>query len=257
MGFLREIVATVVNLVLAALRISGSELRRAVNVVQPDPRTTVLGVLRLRAAESSADFATKEMSNCLIFENPTLLREYCATLLSERTRGAATAGGGTAVLEFGVWQGTSIHLWAKNCPESRVTGFDAFLGLSEDWVGTDLGKGSFSRGGTPPEVPSNVELEVGWVEDTLPGYLESTDLLSLRLVHMDFDTYSPSHFALTLLRPILQPGVLVLFDDFFGYPGWEGHEYKALIDSGINFKYLAFAGGSGGGHPQNCLIEVI
>jgi len=103
MGFLREIVATVVNLVLAALRISGSELRRAVNVVQPDPRTTVLGVLRLRAAESSADFATKEMSNSLIFENPTLLREYCATLLSERTRGAATAGGVQRFLslEFG------------------------------------------------------------------------------------------------------------------------------------------------------------
>lgn len=258
MGFLRKLVATVVNLVLAHLRISGSELRKAINVVQPDPSTTVLGVLRLRAIERSADFAAKEMQNCLIFDNPTLLREFTATLVSQSASGAASAQvGDTAVLEFGVWQGTSIHLWARACPEFKVTGFDAFLGLSEDWVGTDMAKGSFSRGGTPPEVPSNVNLEVGWVEDTLPGYLQSTDLSSLRLVHMDFDTYSPTYFALTLLRPILQPGVLVLFDDFFGYPGWEGHEYKALIDSGINFKYVAFAGGSGSGHPQNCLIEVI
>lgn len=117
--------------------------------------------------------------------------------------------------------------------------------------------GTFSLDGTPPTVPSNVVLEIGWVEDTLPSFLEPADLSNLQLVHIDFDTYSPSLFALASLKPFLSPGVLILFDDFFGYHGWEKHEARALIDSDISFKYVAFAGGSGGGHPQNCLVEVI
>jgi hypothetical protein len=41
------------------------------------------------------------------------------------------------------------------------------------------------------------------------------------------------------------PGTIILFDEYFNYPNWEQHEYKALQEfvkaRGIAYRYLAFA----------------
>lgn len=253
-----KIVAAVLKKILAELRIHPRQIRHALNIVRPHAESNVGEALRLRAVRSSADFATENLSNALMFESPDELRQHTVGLLASSLSPPPPAGPQLKVLEFGVWQGNTVRLWAAAIgPSFTVAGFDSFQGLSEHWTGTNMGKGSFSLGGRLPAVPDNVELVEGWVDETLPRFLGSHDCSSVSLVHIDFDTYSPSFVALSLIGPILQPGTLILFDDFFGYPNWQSHEYKALIDSGISFDYLAFSGGGQGGHPQNCLIEVI
>lgn len=92
MSFLGKIVASVANLVLAHWRISPRDLRRALSVAQIDPSTTVLGVLRLRAVQSSADFAAENMQDALVFDSPNDLRGYTAGLIKSRTRNTASTG---------------------------------------------------------------------------------------------------------------------------------------------------------------------
>jgi hypothetical protein len=47
------------------------------------------------------------------------------------------------------------------------------------------------------------------------------------------------------LRDRLQPGTLIVFDEYFNYPNWERHEFKAwqefVARHKITYEYLAFA----------------
>jgi hypothetical protein len=51
--------------------------------------------------------------------------------------------------------------------------------------------------------------------------------------------------VLGALGPRLQPGSVLLFDEFFNYPGWQDHEHRAWREfcerSGVRFEYLGFA----------------
>src|SRR5690606_16814666 len=61
-----------------------------------------------------------------------------------------------AILEFGVFQGTSINFFGKvlkaNKDKRQIYGFDSFEGLSEDWVGTHMSSSTFNRNGVLPKV---------------------------------------------------------------------------------------------------------
>jgi hypothetical protein len=41
------------------------------------------------------------------------------------------------------------------------------------------------------------------------------------------------------------PGTIIVFDEYFNYPNWEEHEYKAfqefIGESGLGYRYLGFA----------------
>lgn len=139
----------------------------------------------------------------------------------------------------------------------RVIGFDSFQGLSEDWIGTGLAKGQFDLGGKMPSVPANVELVRGWVEETLPNFLRENPLDQVSLVHMDLDTYSPTLTVLSALNSRLEPGTLILFDEYFGYWGWENHEHRALLESGLRFEYLAYSTNDIGLGSENVLIRTL
>jgi len=43
----------------------------------------------------------------------------------------------------------------------------------------------------------------------------------------------------------LQPGAVVVFDEYCGYPGWQNHEFKAFQEmvkrQGIEYRYLYFS----------------
>ena len=49
-------------------------------------------------------------------------------------------------------------------------GFDSFRGLPEKWT-DGYEERLFSRDGILPDVPGNVELHVGWFEDTLSVFV--------------------------------------------------------------------------------------
>ena len=121
-------------------------------------------------------------------------------------------------------------------------GFDSFEGLSEDWFGKSLAAEAFNRRGRTPKVRPNVELVVGWVDDTLEPFLQSHGG-PVAFVHMDTDTYTPCRYALERLKPRLAAGAVILFDEHHGYPNWRNGEFKALneVFEPHEYRYAAFS----------------
>ena len=134
-------------------------------------------------------------------------------------------------LEFGVFRGESINRFAEilHSRNSKIYGFDSFEGLREDWAGTDVEKGHFNLDGKIPKLKNNAIPIKGWVQDTLPNFLEKNNPL-INFVHIDLDTYSSTKFVLEKVKPYLQKGAILLFNEFYNYPGWSVGEYKAFSE---------------------------
>ena len=119
--------------------------------------------------------------------------------------------------------------------------FDSFEGLKEDWTGTFMPKGSFNLNKKLPKLNDNIEVIVGWVEDTLDNFLKKHNP-KIKFVHLDMDTYSPTKFVLKMIKPYLVKDAIIVFDEFYNYIGWQNGEYKALkeIFKETEFEYKAF-----------------
>jgi hypothetical protein len=129
-----------------------------------------------------------------------------------------------------------------------VHGFDSFEGLPGDWGGTKEAAGAFSLRGKLPKVPGNAHLHVGWFDATLPGFLaEHTETCAL--VHVDCDIYVSTASLFTQLAGRIVAGTVIVFDEYFNYPGWRAHEYKAFQEfiaaSRLGYRYLAFSAEKG------------
>lgn len=159
-------------------------------------------------------------------------------------------------VEFGVAGGKSARLFGSVLQAHKLglTGFDSFEGLEEDWTGKETGRrtGAFSTKGKLPEVPENVDLIKGMVQDTLPSFIEANHGMPFAFAHMDMDTYTPTLFALQALKPHLRQGSVILFDELYGYPGWKHHEYRALTETldERDYKYISFG-------PDSVAIELV
>lgn len=153
--------------------------------------------------------------------------------------GLATAPG--LVLEFGVRRGTSLRHVAAAAGQT-VHGFDSFEGLPESWIATP--RGALTAGATPPEAPVNAVLHPGWFDDTLPTFLAKHGG-PVRFVNIDSDLYSSAKTVLTALAPRIQPGTILVFDEFVGNRTWRDDEYKAfqefVRDFGVVYDYAALA----------------
>lgn len=51
--------------------------------------------------------------------------------------------------------------------------------------------------------------------------------LQIDILHLDSDTFTPTNLILTKLKRNIRKETILIFDEFFGYPGWEHHEFKA------------------------------
>jgi hypothetical protein len=139
-------------------------------------------------------------------------------------------------LEFGVFRGSSLRFIAGAVgPEARVFGFDSFWGLPEAWVtgGGVVPSGTF-RIARPPNPPSNAILIQGGFERTIPTFVSEVRPSPVFL-HIDSDLYSSARTVLTGIGPLLGPGTVLVFDEFFGFPGWERGEARALEESTKEF----------------------
>ena len=134
-----------------------------------------------------------------------------------------------------------------------MVGFDSFEGLEEDWYGFELTKGTFDLGGHLPKVQPNVTLLKGWFEDTLPNFKISLGEERLAILHIDADTYKPTEFVLKELTANIGPGTIIIFDEYFGYPNWRLHEFKAwqefVLQNNIRYRYIAYS-------AMQCAVEV-
>jgi predicted O-methyltransferase YrrM len=184
----------------------------------------------VQAARESAEFARGHLAGARQFDHPHATLEYALSL--------APVGG--MALEFGVYTGTTLKIIATVRQGGRVYGFDSFEGLPGHWR-AGFAAGKFAAE-TVPDVPG-AELVVGWFDEVLPGFMENHPG-PVDFVHIDADLYSSAATVLTLVGPRLREGSVVVFDEFFNYPGWREHEYRAWTEyverTGIAFRYEAF-----------------
>ena len=189
--------------------------------------------LAIAAKRESVDYIRAHMPAAQVLADRYALLRFAL--------GAAPPSG--LVLEFGVEKGLSINCIARATPRT-VHGFDSFLGLPRGWTGTKEGRGAFALKGRLPKVPANVRLHVGWFDETLPGFL-AAEAEPAAFVHIDCDIYESTQAVLALLAPRIVPGTVIVFDEYFNYPGWQQHEFRAWQEfvkrCGIRYEYLAYA----------------
>jgi hypothetical protein len=143
-------------------------------------------------------------------------------------------------LEFGVASGSTLRLIAEIGPTGRVFGFDSFEGLPEFWrPGFDAGTFKMDQ---LPDVPG-AELVPGWFDQTLPGFLDD-HTEPVDFLHVDADLYSSTRTVLLALAPRMREGTVIVFDEYFNFPGWEEHEHRAWVEfvaeTGLRFEYLGY-----------------
>ncbi len=117
--------------------------------------------------------------------------------------------------EFGVNRGASMRQWSAllSNPQSKLHGFDSFLGLPHDWTLEGHERGFFSTGGKVPEIDDpRVQFFAGWFNETLPSYQwPDFDVL---VVMLDADLYSSTVTVLEHVKERLLPGSYLYFDQF-------------------------------------------
>ena len=133
----------------------------------------------------------------------------------------ATAG---VWAEFGVYRGNSARYLINHMPDNTVIHlFDSFRGLPEEW---DLGN-EVSQRFVVDKIPTfndvRVITHVGMFADTLPA-----DMGVLNLVHIDCDLYQSTVTVLDNIQ--VEPGTVILFDEYHGYPNYAMHERKAYLE---------------------------
>ncbi|MDQ7247160.1 TylF/MycF/NovP-related O-methyltransferase [Dongia sedimenti] len=149
------------------------------------------------------------------------------------------------VMQFGVFKGETLSVIADHV-DSTAYGFDSFEGLPEAWF-LEHGEGEFNLGGAVPKIPSkrgNIKLVKGWFSDTVPPFAAS-NAEPIRFLHIDCDLYSSTKSVFDSLGDRIVPGTIIVFDEYFNYPGWRQHEYKAFQEfvqaHGIAYTYIGYA----------------
>jgi hypothetical protein len=142
--------------------------------------------------------------------------------------------------EFGVFEGTSLiaafeadrRLRPAEVPARSFWGFDSFEGgfsyrderdrhpffregdFSSSQARTQRRLERHFRGRAP------VKLVAGYFEDTIAGKTApDLGLKAVAVALIDCDLGTPAEIALDFLRPALQPGSVLILDDFFAYRG--------------------------------------
>jgi hypothetical protein len=146
-------------------------------------------------------------------------------------------------LEFGCgWKGESINYIASKLRDKTIHGFDSFEGLPHDWFG-NLVKGSLSSEGKLPEFNDNVQIHAGWFEEMVPRFV-SIHEGDAAFIHIDCDVYSSAKSVFDGIRDRIKPGTVIQFDEYFNYPGWREHEFRAfhefIADTGLDYDYLGY-----------------
>ncbi len=186
--------------------------------------------MNLEAKQQTLDYIKANMIDAPYFEKHPALVKYAVEQVSKEG----------LHLEFGVGRGKSMR-WIAPMVKGTVHGFDSFDGIQEYWNGNPVG--AFAQKDLP-KVPDNVEFQIGYFDATLPDFLEKyTDPVAF--LHVDCDLYSSTVTIFEALGSRLQPGAIVLFDEYYNFHRWQQHEFKAFQEfverSGVTYEYIAFS----------------
>jgi hypothetical protein len=210
-----------------------AQVRNEIRVARTIPSTGI--VLRQRAVDQAVDYIVSDPR----FDDVRVTLHNPSTLTAALNEVALDG----ILAEFGVYKGTTLTQIAKLFPDRTVHGFDSFVGLPDAWGGTSKGAGAFDIGAKPPKLSvSNVQFHVGWFDDTIPVFAQKYSG-PLAFAHLDADLYSSTKTVFDNLSDWFVPGTIVVFDEYFGYHGWQRHEHKAfqefLSRTGLSFEAIS------------------
>ena len=187
--------------------------------------------LRIRALNSTCEFIEQNMSEVPMLQSKKEALDFA--LQQVRIDGL--------YCEFGVFKGGSVNHIAKTT-KKETHAFDSFEGLPEVWLSTHKA-GHFALDNLP-YFESNVIVHKGWFNETLPGFIEKYQS-PLAFLHIDCDLYSSTKTVFDFLNKQIVKDTIILFDEYFNYPFWQQHEYKAFMEftkeNQIQFEYLCYS----------------
>jgi predicted O-methyltransferase YrrM len=199
----------------------------------------VVAVAEFLAALDSARFYERMLLRCVLANSDLHLLELAVSW--RQAEGL--------IMEFGVASGRTINHIATLVPDLPVYGFDSFEGLPEVWR-PGFAKHTFAQ--PTPDVRPNVTLVKGWFEQSLPGFLADHPG-TISLLHVDCDLYSSTRTIFEHLGSRIVAGTVIVFDEYFNYPGWRQHEHRAFQEyaaaNGRRYEYLGIVPR----HAQVCL----
>ncbi len=214
----------------AALTAGIDRVIRTVHDIEFRSRRDLWAAAEREAAASSERFVREVMPTGRAFDDSLATLEYALSL-------APSEG---MALEFGVYNGRTLKVITEARKHNKVFGFDSFQGLPEDWRSNIL-EGTFATEQLPDV--AGAELVVGWFHDTLADFLADHPG-PVAFLHLDADLYSSTVTVLEHVGPRLRPGSIIVFDEYFNYPGWEQHEHRAwrefVAKTGIQCQYIAY-----------------
>ncbi|HXU26902.1 MAG TPA: class I SAM-dependent methyltransferase [Bacteroidia bacterium] len=165
------------------------------------------------------------------------------------------------ILEFGSFNGTNLVYMAKLMqllsPHNlkKIFGFDSFEGLTEISTEDKLPKGDVGAYKGNKELLNDIlelhqlkeiiELEVGYIEKTLPPFLEKNKHFLFSLIYIDTDLYSSTKIILQECWDRLSPKGIIVFDEGYHdrFPG-EGQalmEFVKTIEGKYDSGHIPFA----------------
>ena len=187
--------------------------------------------LRMRALDSTCEYIEKNMIDIPLFNNKQDALDYALDKISFKG----------LICEFGVWEGKSINHIARK-KSQQIHAFDSFEGLPETWLSTHK-KGHFALTNMPV-FEKNIVTHKGWFDDTLPEFVKDYNE-KISFLHIDCDLYSSTKTIFKWLDNQITEGTIILFDEYFNYPFWEQHEYKAFQEfvnqNNITYEYLCYS----------------
>ncbi len=127
-------------------------------------------------------------------------------------------------MEIGCFEGRSTVWMLEKIlthPEAQIVCIDPFIIDTDASIDTAGAERRFRANTKPWE--DKVTLMVRRSEDVLPKFRSTFDFIYIDGSHLSSDVYLDG----ILSWPLLNPGGLMVFDDyFFDMPIWKGHEWK-------------------------------
>lgn len=188
--------------------------------------------LALLALRESTEYAKEHMTDALPVETARQALDLAVKKVEVKGH----------FMEFGVYKGGTLRYIARQLPPGAVIhGFDSFEGLKTDWTGNTS---RFDARGKLPKVPASAILHRGYFSESLPDWLKSHDG-PVAFIHIDCDIYASTKDIFEALAGRIVAGTVIVFDEYFNYPGWQRHEFRAFQEfvaaHRVKYEYVAFA----------------
>lgn len=212
------------------LRETRAELKEAVRQYEVRFRRDTVFAGEVRAAKESEIFAAEHLAGARQLPTPDETLKFATELVSIDG----------LIVQVGTTRGTSLALLVAHLRERPTFGFGLSSGLPEDWR-PGFPAGSFKSDGLP-EVRGATTID-GPYEQTLPKFL-GEHAEPIALLHLDVNLYSSARTVLDLVADRLVTGTVIVIDEFFNYPSWQHHEFRAWLEfverTGIEFSYEGY-----------------